>query len=146
LKQGFDTVAPNIDKDISSWAYDYAASRVDLIDNRALAVPCYEPGYTLVEKLQTISTKYRKQQETGQFPGSFLRHYYDVYCLLEQPDVQAFLGSDAYRAHKQKRFPKADNQEIGSIPLSAYPTQRRSHFTSAHTSGRRRSIIMTGPP
>lgn len=39
LEAGFDTVAPNIDKDISSWAYDYAATRVALIDNRALAVP-----------------------------------------------------------------------------------------------------------
>ena len=116
LEAGFDTVAPNINKDISSWAYDYAASRVQLIDNRALAVPCYEPGYTLVEKLQTISTKYRKQQETGQFPANFLRHYYDVYCLLDQPDVQAFIGTDAYRTHKQKRFPKADNQNISNNP------------------------------
>ncbi|KAB2685794.1 hypothetical protein [Brucella pseudogrignonensis] len=30
--------------------------------------------------------------------------------------MQAFLGSDAYGAHKQKRFPKADNQDIGSNP------------------------------
>ncbi|WP_192798076.1 nucleotidyl transferase AbiEii/AbiGii toxin family protein [Brucella pseudogrignonensis] len=83
LKAGFDTVAPNIDKDISSGAYDYAASRVELIDNRALIVSCYEPGYTLVEKLQTISAKYRKQQETGQFPANLLRHYYDIYYLLD---------------------------------------------------------------
>lgn len=116
LEAGFDTVAPNINKDISSWAYDYAASRVELIDNRALSVPCYEPCYTLVEKLQTISTKYRKQQETQQFPANFLRHYYDVYCLLDQPDVQAFIGTEAYIAHKQKRFPKADNQDINSNP------------------------------
>ncbi|WP_244494192.1 MULTISPECIES: nucleotidyl transferase AbiEii/AbiGii toxin family protein [unclassified Ensifer] len=94
LEAGFDTVAPNIDKDISSWAYDFASS---------LAVPCYELGYTLVEKLQTISTKYRKQQETGQFPVNFLRHYYDVYCLLDQPDVQAFIGADDYLAHKTRR-------------------------------------------
>ncbi|TCP79089.1 nucleotidyltransferase AbiEii toxin of type IV toxin-antitoxin system [Rhizobium sp. PP-CC-2G-626] len=76
LEAGFDTMASNINKDISSWAYDYAASRVELIDNRALAVPCYEPGYTLVEKLQTISTKYRKQQEwpvPRQFPSALLR-------------------------------------------------------------------------
>jgi hypothetical protein len=116
LKQGFDTVAPNIDKDISSWAYDYAASRVELIDNRALAIPCYEPGYTLVEKLQTISTKYRKQQETGQFPANFLRHYYDVFCLLDQPEVQDFIGTEAYLAHKDRRFPKADDQNISSNP------------------------------
>ncbi len=116
LEAGFDTVAPNIAKDISSWAYDFASSRVELIDNRALAVLCYEPGYTLVEKLQTISTKYRKQQNTGQFPANFLRHYYDVYCLLDVPDVQDFIGSEAYLAHKARRFPKADNPYIADNP------------------------------
>lgn len=116
LEAGFDTVAPNIDKDISSWAYDYASSRVELIDNRAIAVPCYEPGYTLVEKLQTISTKYRRQQETGQFPVNFLRHYYDVYCLLDQPDVQDFIGTEPYLAHKKWRFPKLDDPDISRNP------------------------------
>nr|WP_280137624.1 nucleotidyl transferase AbiEii/AbiGii toxin family protein [Ensifer sp. Root127] len=112
LEAGFDTVAPNIDKDISSWAYDFASS---------LAVPCYELGYTLVEKLQTISTKYRKQQETGQFPVNFLRHYYDVYCLLDQPDVQAFIGADDYLAHKTRRFPKLDNPDISNNPAFSLP-------------------------
>ncbi|TCU08679.1 nucleotidyl transferase AbiEii/AbiGii toxin family protein [Rhizobium sullae] len=116
LEAGFDTVAPNIDKEISSWAYDYASSRVELVDNRAFAVPCYEPGYTLVEKLQTISTKFRKQQETGQFSVNFLRHYYDVYCLLEQADVQAFIGTEAYLAHKERRFPKLDDPDISRNP------------------------------
>jgi Nucleotidyl transferase AbiEii toxin, Type IV TA system len=120
LEAGFDTVAPNIDKDISSWAYDYAASRVELIDNRALAVPCYEPGYTLVEKLQTISTKYRKQLETGQFPANFLRNYYDVFCLLDQPEVQDFIGTEAYLARKDRRFPKADDQNISSNPAFSF--------------------------
>src|SRR5258708_37306152 len=47
LELGFDDVSPNAPTDINSWAYDYAASRVDIIDNRAKAVPCYDPGYTL---------------------------------------------------------------------------------------------------
>ncbi|MEX1108139.1 MAG: nucleotidyl transferase AbiEii/AbiGii toxin family protein, partial [Dongiaceae bacterium] len=76
------------------------------------AVLCYRPGYTLVEKLQTISTKYRKEQETGEMPQNFMRHYYDVYSLLDDPEVQAFIGSDAYTAHKKKRFPAGDNQMI----------------------------------
>jgi len=41
-----------------------------------------------------------------------MRHYYDVYCLLKRPEVQKFIGTEAYKAHKQKRFPKADNQNI----------------------------------
>ncbi|CUX70407.1 hypothetical protein AGR6A_pAt50037 [Agrobacterium sp. NCPPB 925] len=73
-------------------------------------------GYTLIEKLQTISTKFRKQQETGEFPANFLRRYYHVFCLLDQPDVRAFIGTEACIVHKQKRFPKADNQNINSNP------------------------------
>lgn len=112
LEVGFDDVTPNIPTDISSWAYDYAEGKVDIADNRAKAVACYDPGYTLVEKLQTISTKFRKQQESGEFPANFMRHYYDVYSLLRRPEVQAFVGTDAYKAHKAKRFPKADNPNI----------------------------------
>ena len=90
LEVGFDDVAPNTAKDISSWAYDYATDRVDIIDNRAKAVPCYDPGYTFVEKLQTISTKFRLQQATKDRPIDFMRHYYDVYGLLQRPEVKAF--------------------------------------------------------
>ena len=115
LEVGFDLTAPNAPRTISSWAMDAALKAgLAVIDNRAVDVPCYALGYTLVEKLQTVSTKYRKQQETGNFAKNFLRHYYDFYCLLEQAEVQAFIGSTAYQAHKQLRFPKADNQHIAS--------------------------------
>lgn len=112
LEVGFDDVTPNIAKDISSWAYDYAVEKVALKDNRAKGVPCYHPGYTLVEKLQTISTKYRTQQESGAFPINFMRHYYDVYCLLDEPEVLTFLGTPEYQAHKEKRFRSRDNPVI----------------------------------
>jgi Nucleotidyl transferase AbiEii toxin, Type IV TA system len=111
LEVGFAKVTPNEPKDITSWAYDYAAGKVEIIDNRAKAVACYHPGYTLVEKLQTISTKYRKQQEDGTMPVDFMRHYYDVYCLLQQPSVQAFIGAPPYRQHKGDHFPAGGQQE-----------------------------------
>jgi len=114
LELGFDDVTPNSAKDISSWAYDFAADKVDIIDNRAKGVACYDPGYTFVEKLQTVSTKFRRQQESGDSPVEFMRHYYDVYNLLQRPDVQAFIGTDDYKAHKAKRFPRADNQNIAA--------------------------------
>ena len=115
LEVGFDLTAPNAPRTIGSWAMDAALKAgLAVIDNRAVDVPCYALGYTLVEKLQTVSTKYRKQQATGNFAKNFLRHYYDIYCLLEQAEVQAFIGSTAYQAHKQLRFPKADNQHIAS--------------------------------
>jgi Nucleotidyl transferase AbiEii toxin, Type IV TA system len=96
---------------------------VSIIDNRAKAVPCYSPAYTFVEKLQTVATKYRNQQQApnGAFPKNFLRHYHDVYCLLASPDVQAFIGTPAYHARKQVRFPQADNQHIASNPAFTLP-------------------------
>lgn len=113
LEAGFDQVAPNRPCDITSWAYDQAiASGVQCTDNRALAVPCYEPGFTLVEKLQTVSTKYRQYQASGAMPRNFMRHYYDIYCLLADQSVQAFIGTDRYTQHKEHRFPAADNKDI----------------------------------
>lgn len=127
LEVGFDDTAPNQPCDISSWALDVALkSPVAFIDNRALGVPCYSPAYTFVEKLQTVSTKFRNQQANQQalgasgadtaesFPKNFLRHYYDLYCLLQSPEVQAFIGTPEYQARKRVRFPKADNLDIAS--------------------------------
>jgi hypothetical protein len=112
LEVGFDDVTPNTAKDISSWLYDHASDRVAVIDNRAKAVPCYHPGYTFVEKLQTVSTKFRLQQTTQDRPIDFIRHYYDVYSLLQRIEVTSFIGTEAYKAHKAKRFRHGDNPNI----------------------------------
>jgi hypothetical protein len=136
LEAGFAKVTPNAAKDISSWAYDYAVGKVDIIDNQAKAVACYDPGYTLVEKLQTISTKFRKQQETGELPSDFMRHYYDVHSLLRRPEVQTFIGTEAYKVHKRNHFPKADNQDIAAneaFLLSDAKT--RAAYAKAYTIG-----------
>lgn len=116
LEVGFDDVIPNQPLDISSWALRRALDEgVSVIDNTALQIPCYDPAYTLVEKLQAIVTKYRQQEEKGStFPPNFMRHYYDVYCLLQEERVQRFIGSTEYLAHKKRRFPEADLQS----PLS----------------------------
>lgn len=113
LEVGFDDTTPNEALDISSWALDKAAAvGVSFVNNRALAVKCYDPGYPLVEKLQAVSTKFRRQQELGGFPINFLRHYYDIYCLLAVPRVQGFIGTEAYEQRKKERFPKADSVHI----------------------------------
>ena len=137
LEAGFDAVTPNAAKDISSWIYDYAADRVETVDNRAKGVACYDPGYTFVEKLQTISTKYRQQQKEKQFPPNFLRHYYDIYSLLERPEVQAFIGTDEYVAHKNRRFRSLDNKNIAknqAFILSDGETRKTYAETYAKTS------------
>lgn len=117
LELGFDDTAPNRPVTISSWALDMAGERgVDVFDNRAVAVPCYAPTHTFVEKLQTISTKFRRLGDARAFPGNFLRHYYDVYCLLGLEEVRAFIREPAYRAHKARRFRSGDEQVIARNP------------------------------
>lgn len=109
LEVGFDDVIPNNPIDISSWAFDFAHSKkVSFTDNRALQISCYDPGYTLVEKLQAIATKFRQQQEGAGFPPNFMRHYYDVFCLLQDEKVQKFIGTKEYGQHKKRRFPQKD--------------------------------------
>ena len=115
LEVGFDDVTPNNSLTISSWALDFAQKNdMDVVDNKAHGVKCCHPGFTFVEKLQTIATKFRQQQETGKMPANFIRHYYDVACLLENDTVQEFIGSDDYKEHKKKRFPAKDQE----VPLS----------------------------
>ncbi len=115
LELGFDDTTPNEKIDISSWAVDKAFDvGIDVIDNRAIGVKCYHPAYTFVEKLQAVSTKFRQQQARGTFPINFLRHYYDIYCLLGDARVQEFIGTEIYEQRKQKRFPSADNRDIST--------------------------------
>lgn len=117
LELGFDDTAPNQPVDISSWAYDYAIEYVKGIDdNRAKGVLCYLPEYTFVEKLQTISTKYRQYKNGKGVPRNFLRHYYDVYCLLNCPSVLEFIKTDKYQARKEERFTKSDDLIISQNP------------------------------
>ncbi|MCC6759043.1 MAG: nucleotidyl transferase AbiEii/AbiGii toxin family protein [Candidatus Omnitrophica bacterium] len=111
LEVGFDDVAPNKSVDISSWALDFAQQNgLKVKDNKAYQVRCYHPGYTFVEKLQTIATKFRQHEETGKMPANFIRHYYDVACLLGDKTVQDFIGTQEYIEHKKKRFPALDQK------------------------------------
>lgn len=105
LEVGFDVVTPNKAIDIDSWALGFAKTRkMDVIDNTAIGISCYDPRYTFVEKLQTIANKYRQQQEKGTLPKNFIRHYYDVMCLLKEQAVQEFIGTEEYLKHKESRF------------------------------------------
>ncbi|MFN8343466.1 MAG: nucleotidyl transferase AbiEii/AbiGii toxin family protein [Spirosomataceae bacterium] len=116
LEAGFDTVTPNQKCLISSWAYDRVKgnSAIEVVDNRAVDIPCYHPGYTFVEKLQTIATKFRQMQNGAGIRPNLMRQYYDVARLLDYPDVQGFIGTPAYHAHKNERFPAQDKE----IPIT----------------------------
>jgi predicted nucleotidyltransferase component of viral defense system len=109
LEVGFDNVTPNNPITISSWAYDKAIQqKVSIIDNRAIDIICYHPGYTFVEKLQTIATKFRQEQDEKIEKQNLMRQYYDVYCLLKEEKVKTFIGTEEYKKHKMARFPPKD--------------------------------------
>lgn len=109
LEAGFDTVTPNNKLTISSWAFDKAMeAKINVIDNRAVDIACYHPGYTFVEKIQTIATKYRQEQNEGKMTPNYMRQYYDISCLLANEEVQNFLGTVEYQNHKKARFPQKD--------------------------------------
>jgi hypothetical protein len=113
LEVGFDKTTPNKKKDISSWAFvqGYKALGKELTDNRAKNITCYEPRYTFVEKLQAIITKYTLYKEgksDGKLPSNILRHYYDIYCLLDLTEVKSFIGTAEYENYKKERFRKYD--------------------------------------
>lgn len=115
LEVGFDTVTPNIPIKISSWAYEKAIQqKISIIDNRAIDIICYHPGYTFVEKLQTIATKFRQEQEEKVEKQNLMRQYYDIYCLLKEEKVKTFIGTKEYKKHKIERFPNKDYE----IPIA----------------------------
>ena len=132
LEIGFDQTTPNDMKRISSWVLDKAAETEvmrEIRDNRIGDVKCYVPEYTFVEKLQTISTKFRQQQQKQDMPVNFLRHYYDVSQLLKLDRVQQFIGTKAYKEHKQKRFRENDEQNLtkNEAFILSDPTVRKKY-------------------
>lgn len=131
LEAGYDNVAPNMPVTISSWAYERAKNTpgIDIIDNRAVDILCYDHRYTFVEKLQTIATKFRKEMETGQVATNYMRQYYDVYSLLSDKAVQEFIGTKEYLEHKEKRFPRDD---------FAIPVNKNEAFLLSDTAIRKR--------
>lgn len=117
LEVGFAKTAPNEPRDFSSWALDRAlASHANVIDNRALGVKCFYPEHTFVDKIQTICRRFRQYRDRNDpekdKPQFFLRHYYDLYMLLEVPRVKAFIGTPDYEAYKKEKLKTADMAEF----------------------------------
>jgi len=145
LEVGFDDTTPNQPVTISSWAYDHASAIVSCHDTRAINVKCYRIEYTFVEKLQAVSTKFRQQQKDGGFPTNFMRHYYDIYQLLAQSEVQKFIGTSEYEKRKEERFRTDDNRKISENEafLLSVPATRELY---AKQYQKTRSLYYKGQP
>ncbi len=51
---------------------------------------------TFVEKMFAIHAKVEAFKQAGRPIGGYARHYYDLFCLAERPEVVAMLRSDEY--------------------------------------------------
>ena len=115
LEVRFYNAKPFTEKNISSWIYDLASDMgLKFRDNRANGTRCYKPEYTFVEKLQAVSKKFRQQQESGEMARNFLRHYYDIYKLLELEEVSSFIGSKDYFEYKNSAFQATDEKNLAN--------------------------------
>ena len=123
LEIGFDTTTPNQPLDISSWALKKAQNTPNVFvrDNTAKGVVCYEPKHTFVEKLQALLKKFKQYKDEkkgkGNLPENFIRHYYDLYQLIDRADVQQFIGTTEYHEFKKLRFKSLDNKVSNSEAL-----------------------------
>lgn len=55
---------------------------------------------TFVEKMFAIHGKVDAYQKTGREIGGYARHYYDLYCLADRPEIPAMLRSEEYETIK----------------------------------------------
>ena len=127
LEAGFDDVTPNTAKDISSWLYDHAAGKVESSTTAPKGSRATIPDTPSSKNSRPFRQNSASNKHLRSRPIDFMRHYYDVYSLLQRPEVQAFIGTEAYKAHKAKRFRGGDNQNIAqneAFILSEEATRR----------------------
>jgi hypothetical protein len=55
---------------------------------------------TFVEKMSAIHAKVEAFKQEGREIGGYARHYYDLHCLAERPEVLAMLRSEEYEVIK----------------------------------------------
>jgi hypothetical protein len=143
---GFDKTTPYLEIDISSWAFDKAInSGIEITDNRAQRIKCYKPEYTLIEKLQTISTKYRVNNgQIDKSPVNFIRHYYDIYCLLNETSIRVFINTKEYADFKKEKFGRLDELDLTKNPAFNLPDDEIDIFDKWYR--KKSDIYFQAPP
>jgi hypothetical protein len=128
LEIGFARTAPNEPRDFTSWALERALeAKVDVVNNRAASVKCFNPEYTFVDKLQTICKRFRQYRDRNvdrDQPRQFLRHYYDLYKLLELERVKKFIGTADYQTYKHEKLRGQDAKEFESRSALTFPDEK----------------------
>lgn len=86
LEVGSARVTPFVLRDMTSFVHDELAAQrqlADFKDNRPRAVRCVHPWVTLLEKLDAIQRRIRKETLV---PATFVRHYEDAARIIAAED------------------------------------------------------------
>jgi hypothetical protein len=90
---------------LSSYLYEFLQAigqSLGAEDESAFDMKLLDFRRTFVEKLFTIHSKVRFCQQENVSIGIYARHYYDLFCLAQRPEVQSLLRtSDEYLEIKQ---------------------------------------------
>jgi hypothetical protein len=106
---------PTVTRPIRSLIAEFlqaVGTSLDADDETSFDMPLLHYRRTFVEKMFAIHAKVEMFKETGQSISGYARHYYDLWCLAQQPDVPAMLQSAEYADIK------ADYERIS---LAAFP-------------------------
>jgi hypothetical protein len=90
---------PTETREISSYVGEFlraTGASMGAEDEAPFDLPLLHYRRTFVEKMFAIHAKVEILKETGEPIGGYARHYYDLCCLAEQPDVTTMLQSTEY--------------------------------------------------
>jgi len=123
LEVGSARVTPFLNRPISSWLHDHAASvgALDgLVDNRPVTVRCIHPLVTLIEKLDAMTRRWGRDDLD---PFVFVRHWEDAAGVIAGlPSLPPFpisasdLVNEMLAAHQIREMPRADHDAFTLRP------------------------------
>ena len=92
-------IYPTETRPISSYVAEFLRTTgvsLNAEDEAPFDMPLLHYRRTFVEKMFAIHAKVEIFKETGTPIGGYARHFYDLWCLAQQPDVPTMLQSDEY--------------------------------------------------
>ena len=127
-------VVPFVERQLTSYVHDVLAERgllAEFIDNRPRSIRCVHPVVTLIEKLDALSRRYRREPME---PDGFVRHYEDAARIIQALPTLPPTEQTAAELAAEMR----DEGGIAAFPSAAAPSlvleddERRSQVEAAH--------------
>jgi hypothetical protein len=127
-------VVPFVERQLTSYVHEVLAERgllSEFIDNRPHSIRCVHPVVTLIEKLDALSRRYRREPME---PDGFVRHYEDAARIIQALPTLPPTEQTAAELAAEMR----DEGGIAAFPSAADPSlvleddERRAQVEAAH--------------